>query len=160
MDVTLVRILTVVISLFTGVPIVLYLIALFVMPEEGTTPPQPPYVNGPQPGASDTGFAGQGGQPAYGAPAQPPVDQVWGPAGAPWEQPQSASPAGALRSRPGPAGVGAAQPARADGGRADQHRVRHRSGHPRAGGDRSESTVPSRPIPVSSTDQESDEKKI
>ena len=35
MDVNLVRILTVVITLFTGIPIVLYLIALFVMPEEG-----------------------------------------------------------------------------------------------------------------------------
>ena len=35
MDVNLVRILAVVITLFTGIPIVLYLIALFVMPEEG-----------------------------------------------------------------------------------------------------------------------------
>ncbi len=102
MDVTLVRILTVVISLFTGVPIVLYLIALFVMPEEGTTPPQPPYVNGPQPGAYDAGFAGQGSQPAYGAPAQPPADQVWGPAGAPWEQPQSASQPAASTTAPTP----------------------------------------------------------
>ena len=58
MDVTLVRILTVVITLFTGIPIVLYLIALFVMPEEGTTPPQPPYVNGPQAPAYDAGFPG------------------------------------------------------------------------------------------------------
>jgi phage shock protein PspC (stress-responsive transcriptional regulator) len=88
MDVNLVRILAVVITLFTGIPIVLYLIALFVMPEEGATPPQPPYVNGPQPGAYDAGQ--YGAQQAYGAPAQPPVDQVWGPAGAPWEQPQTA----------------------------------------------------------------------
>jgi phage shock protein PspC (stress-responsive transcriptional regulator) len=102
MDVTLVRILTVVISLFTGVPIVLYLIALFVMPEEGTTPPQPPHVNGPQPGAYDAGFGGQGSQPAYGAPAQPPADQVWGPAGAPWEQPQSAAQPAASTTAPTP----------------------------------------------------------
>ena len=33
MDVTLVRILTVLISLFTGVPVILYIIALFVIPE-------------------------------------------------------------------------------------------------------------------------------
>ena len=36
MDVTLVRILTVLISLFTGVPVILYIIALFVMPEGAT----------------------------------------------------------------------------------------------------------------------------
>jgi phage shock protein PspC (stress-responsive transcriptional regulator) len=93
MDVNLVRILAVVITLFTGIPIVLYLIALFVMPEEGTTPSQPPYVNGPQ--AYHSGFAGQQhGQQPYGQPAQPPVDQVWGPGGAPWEQPQPARPTG------------------------------------------------------------------
>lgn len=72
MDVNLVRILTVVISLFTGVPIVLYLIALFVMPEERPEPPQPPYVGGPPAGA-------------YGG-----SDEVWGTGGAPWEQPQPA----------------------------------------------------------------------
>ncbi|HEU4547691.1 MAG TPA: PspC domain-containing protein, partial [Microlunatus sp.] len=83
-----------VITLFTGIPIVLYLIALFVMPEESATPPQPPYVNGPQPGAYDAGYSGQyAAQQPYGAPAQPPVDQVWGPGGAPWEQPQTAPPA-------------------------------------------------------------------
>ena len=38
MDVNLVRILAVVITLFTGIPIVLYLIALFVLPEEGDDP--------------------------------------------------------------------------------------------------------------------------
>ena len=100
MDVNLVRILAVVITLFTGIPIVLYLIALFVMPEEETTPPQPPYVNGPQPGAYDAGFPGQGHQAPYGAPAQPPVDQVWGPAGAPWEQPQTVSPPAAPTAAP------------------------------------------------------------
>ena len=45
MDVTLVRILTVLISLFTGVPVILYIIALFVIPEEGDpgTPTYPGY---------------------------------------------------------------------------------------------------------------------
>ena len=108
MDVNLVRILTVVITLFTGIPIVLYLIALFVMPEEGATPPQPPYVNGPQPGAYDAGFGGSSAQQPYGAPAQPPVDQVWGPGGAPWEQPQTADAARDAGSRPDPAGLDAA----------------------------------------------------
>lgn len=96
MDVNLVRILTVIISLFTGVPIVLYLIALFVMPEERYDS-QPPHVNGPQPGAYDAGYSAQTyQQPTYGAPApspapapsQPAADEVWGSGGAPWEQPQ------------------------------------------------------------------------
>ena len=103
MDVNLVRILAVVITLFTGIPIVLYLIALFVMPEEGTTPPQPPpYVNGPQPGAYDAGFGGSSAQQPYGAPVQPPVDQVWGPGGAPWEQPQTAAPPATPAAAPTP----------------------------------------------------------
>jgi phage shock protein C len=38
MDPTVVRILTVVLSLFTGVPIVLYIVALLVVPEEGAEP--------------------------------------------------------------------------------------------------------------------------
>jgi phage shock protein PspC (stress-responsive transcriptional regulator) len=96
MDVNLVRILTVIISLFTGVPIILYIIALFVMPEEQSAPPQPPYVNGPQAGGYGTGYEQQSyQQPAYGAPAQSPaptpaVDEVWGSGGAPWEQPATA----------------------------------------------------------------------
>ncbi len=70
MDPTLVRVLTVLITLFTGVPIVVYLVMLFVVPEEGSQPP--------------------GGYP----PVQPPppaagADTVWGAAGAPWEQPQA-----------------------------------------------------------------------
>ena len=50
MDPTLVRVLTVVISLFTGVPVILYIIALFVVPEEGSQPTSPTYppVGGPQ----------------------------------------------------------------------------------------------------------------
>ena len=41
MDVTLVRILTVLISLFTGVPVILYVIALFIVPEGTTVPDRP-----------------------------------------------------------------------------------------------------------------------
>ena len=63
MDPTLVRVLTVVISLFTGVPVILYIIALFVVPEEGSQPTSPTYppVGGPQ--AQETGF-----------PTAPPAD--------------------------------------------------------------------------------------
>jgi phage shock protein PspC (stress-responsive transcriptional regulator) len=64
MDVTLVRVLTVVVSLFTGVPVVAYIVALFLVPEE-------PYA-GPAttPGPSQ---------------ATAPSDPVWGSGGAPWE---------------------------------------------------------------------------
>ena len=105
MDPTLVRVLTVVISLFTGVPIILYIIALFVVPEEGSQPIPPSYppVGGPQ--GQATGFSAappQSAQPAYAppatsAPAQPSQpagpasaeDSVWGSEGAPWEQRQA-----------------------------------------------------------------------
>jgi hypothetical protein len=104
MDPTLVRVLTVVISLFTGVPIILYIIALFVVPEEGSQPIPPSYppVGGAQ--GQAPGFSPgqpQSAQPAYAqppssAPGQPsqgagPVsaeDSVWGSEGAPWEQRQ------------------------------------------------------------------------
>ena len=46
MDATLVRILTVLISLFTGVPVILYIIALFVIPEGNTAPTAPPPAAG------------------------------------------------------------------------------------------------------------------
>jgi phage shock protein PspC (stress-responsive transcriptional regulator) len=105
MDPTLVRVLTVVISLFTGVPVILYIIALFVVPEEGSQPTSPTYppVGGPQ--AQQTGFpAPPQTQPAYTPPpsssAAPPMqsgsapasaeDSIWGSEGAPWEQRQSA----------------------------------------------------------------------
>ena len=49
MDANLVRILTVLISLFTGVPVILYIIALFVIPEDTASQPSaPPPVAGPQ----------------------------------------------------------------------------------------------------------------
>ena len=94
MDVTLVRILTVVISLFTGVPIILYIIALFVVPEEGAAPP--PQVYPPAPPSSGYGYTPAGySAPTYSpAPApspgpapQSPADPVWGNTGAPWDQP-------------------------------------------------------------------------
>lgn len=106
MDPTLVRVLTVVISLFTGVPVILYIIALFVVPEEGSQPTAPTYppVGGPQ--AQAPGFPAappQSAPPAYAphstsAPAPPQTsgaqasaeDSVWGSEGAPWEQRQPA----------------------------------------------------------------------
>lgn len=81
MDPTLVRILTVLISLFTGVPLILYVIALFVIPEQSDSSSQPgyPHVGGSQPTASSY-RPYSSGPPAAG-------DPVWGPEGAPWEQP-------------------------------------------------------------------------
>ena len=72
MDPTLVRILTVVITLFTFVPVVAYIIAMFVMPEESPAGDDYPRVDG----TTDRGA----------------TDPVWGAAGAPWEQPQTAQP--------------------------------------------------------------------
>jgi phage shock protein PspC (stress-responsive transcriptional regulator) len=74
MDPTLVRVLTVLITLFTGVPILAYLIALLIMPEEpaaGAEPYRPV-------GASPVFRPYSGGSEAY--------DPVWGPGGAPWQQ--------------------------------------------------------------------------
>ncbi len=95
MDPTLVRVLTVVISLFTGVPIILYLIALFVIPEEGRDSGSSisPPVNGPQwtygSYPQDPTQAGTvpPNQPSY-APTAGSGDAVWGQEGAPWEQRQ------------------------------------------------------------------------
>ncbi len=124
MDPTLVRVLTVVISLFTGVPVILYIIALFVIPEEGSQPATPTYppVGGPQgqaagyPTAPQQG-AGYSTAPQQAAPAyppseptqasQPPVppasaeDSVWGTEGPPWEQRQPA-PEPTAESQPEP----------------------------------------------------------
>ena len=118
MDPTLVRVLTVVISLFTGVPVILYIIALFVVPEEGSQPAAPTYppVSGPQ--AQATGFPTappQSAQPAYSPSGclgllslisrRPSAeDSVWGTEGAPWEQRQPAPEPtmGPLHATPGP----------------------------------------------------------
>ena len=123
MDPTLVRVLTVVISLFTGVPVILYIIALFVVPEEGSQPVPPAYppVSGPQGQAAGYSGAGyqtppQTAQSAYTTPGtsgptqsyqQPPAppasaeDSVWGTEGPPWEQRQpAAAPTGQPQPEP------------------------------------------------------------
>ena len=76
MDATLVRILTVVITLFTGVPVVLYLVALFLMPEEDVAAPVAPPVTG--------------------------NDPVWGAGGPPWAQAPGATTPPASWSQPAP----------------------------------------------------------
>lgn len=120
MDATLVRGLFVVLSLFTGVPVVLYLIALFAMPEEGATqsrqdyppvtgtptynpypyqPSQPyPYQTG-EPAGDPFLAPAPGMQPPHSGPRQygmPPAssdEALWGAGGAPWQQPPPAPPA-------------------------------------------------------------------
>ena len=90
MDATLVRILTVVVTLFTGVPVVLYLVALFLMPEESLAAPVAPPVTGSDP------VWGAGGPPWAQAPgAQSAGTQDFGtqdfgtqaPTAAPWDRP-------------------------------------------------------------------------
>jgi phage shock protein PspC (stress-responsive transcriptional regulator) len=76
MDATLVRILTVVATIFTGVPVVLYLVALFLMPEEDVAPTAP-----------------------YGRVEQA-GDPVWGPAGPPWAQDRTTAPTAAPSDPP------------------------------------------------------------
>ena len=96
MDANLVRILTVLISLFTGVPIILYIIALFVMPEDTAGPRVPPPVTG-APTYPDP-FSAPQAPPAYAPYPQAPgtaprtgaEDAVWGTEGPPWEQRQPA----------------------------------------------------------------------
>jgi phage shock protein C len=89
MDVTLVRILTVVLALFTGVPVVAYIVALFLMPEEPVAA-----------AGSPTGYA-----PTAPTGAS---DPVWGPGGAPWDRtagstpPPPAPPAAAASPAPSP----------------------------------------------------------
>jgi phage shock protein C len=93
MDPTLVRVLTVVLSLFTGVPVVVYLVLLLVVPEEGSdTAP-----NG------SGGYSGGSSQTISSTPP-PASDTVWGAGGAPWEQPAATSPAPA-EPAPGPSPV-------------------------------------------------------
>ena len=73
MDANLVRVLTVLISLFTGVPIVLYIIALFVMPEDTASPSAPPPVTGAQPYADPFSAPVAPADPE--APVVPPRDK-------------------------------------------------------------------------------------
>lgn len=80
MDATLVRVLTVLITLFTGVPVILYILALFLVPEEGKD--QPPSYPGVNTGPASYGETYQ--QPPAAPTAQ--ESTVWGSGGAPWEQ--------------------------------------------------------------------------
>jgi phage shock protein PspC (stress-responsive transcriptional regulator) len=124
MDATLVRILTVLISLFTGVPVILYIIALFVIPEASTTPTAPPPVTGASTYSGPfSGTQTQTPPPAYapypgaGASAAAPrptaEDAVWGSEGPPWEQRQSESTTTEQTPAPGPAAETAPEPAAA-----------------------------------------------
>jgi phage shock protein PspC (stress-responsive transcriptional regulator) len=99
MDPTLVRVLTVVLSLFTGVPIAIYLVLLFVIPEEEESPQQS--VSPPA-----TGGYGQTLPPT----GQPAADPVWGSAGAPWEQPTATQPASSDQGQATPPPARPAQP--------------------------------------------------
>lgn len=94
MDATLVRVLTVVLSLFTGIPIIIYLVLLFALPEENRQhgPQHHPGVTGPQQGYGQQGYGQRGygqqpygqqgyGQQAYGQeqyaqPQQPPGERA------------------------------------------------------------------------------------
>jgi hypothetical protein len=91
----LVRVLTVVITLFTGVPVVVYLVLLFVVPEEElpvqqSVPPATPSHDQTLPPTQQSA-----------------TDPVWGPQGAPWEQPAATQP---MSADPGTTAPQPAQP--------------------------------------------------
>ncbi len=114
MDPTLVRVLTVLIALFTGFGLLAYLVALLVIPEEGSSPPPyyppvhpgqqqapgyPPYGSTSGPTTGSTGQAPAPSPQASPAPPnrpaatpprqspQPEEREVWGEEGPPWQQP-------------------------------------------------------------------------
>jgi phage shock protein PspC (stress-responsive transcriptional regulator) len=129
MDPNLVRILTVLISLFTGVPVILYIIALFVVPEDTTSQPSapPPVAGAPTyPGPFSAAEAGSPA-PSYApypsasggteAPRATAEDAVWGTEGPPWEQRQPEPTAAAEPKPDAPSGPEApVVPPPADGG--------------------------------------------
>lgn len=83
MDPSLVRILTVVLTLVTsGAALLVYVIALLVVPEDDRVSPPPPRV-------PPTAWPPQ---PPSGVAGPAPQDPVWGREGAPWEQPQAGAP--------------------------------------------------------------------
>lgn len=88
LDPALVRVLTVVATLFTGVPLIAYLIALVVMPEaEDAGRPQgyPPVRGGGySPYPQDPRHDSTPRQ--YDGGVSPDDQAVWGPGGAPWHQ--------------------------------------------------------------------------
>ncbi len=83
LDPALVRIVTVLLTLLVGgVPVIVYLVAMLVVPEDDrVSPPLPSHPTGWSP------------QPPSAAPGSRLGDPVWGSEGAPWEQPQATSPA-------------------------------------------------------------------
>lgn len=96
MDPTLVRVLTAILTLVTGIPVIVYLVAVFVMPEESPTPPVYPPVDR------------AGSWPAAPFTADPPrtgsaPDPVWGTEGAPWESRPNGTPADTPAPAPHPA---------------------------------------------------------
>jgi phage shock protein PspC (stress-responsive transcriptional regulator) len=85
MDATLVRLLTVIISIFTGVPIIVYLLALLLVPEEDVAPRAPvAQVGDPVWGA--------GGPPWAQAPGAQPPASTWEPPAQPQYQPRPTDP--------------------------------------------------------------------
>lgn len=112
MDPTLVRVLTVLVALFTGVGVVAYIVALLVIPEEGSAPGRsyPPVQPGQQPAPGYSPYRSPG-QPASETPRQPASSpqaspaapsppnrtppagsqspeerEIWGEQGPPWQQ--------------------------------------------------------------------------
>jgi len=81
-DATLVRLSAVALTVLTGgAPILIYIVALFLLPDgdQGDPPPRPrPPLRPPS--------AAPG--PAPRAPYAGPRDPIWGTEGAPWEQPE------------------------------------------------------------------------
>ena len=145
MDATLVRILTVLISLFTGVPVILYIIALFVIPEAGAAPSAPSYppVTGAQNAPPFTTGMSAPADPAYApypqtaaAPTPTPQrssadDAIWGTEGPPWEQREAqetpatpAAEAAAPAEHSGTSRTGTSGPERARGPRRPAAAVR------------------------------------
>lgn len=84
LEVTLVRLLMVVLTVtLGGAPVLLYIIALFLMPEgDQGDPPQPPRTYPPV--GPPSAASGPPSRSPYGSTTDP----IWGTEGAPWEQQQ------------------------------------------------------------------------
>ena len=95
-DATLLRLVTVVLALSGfGFPVVLYILALFLVPEgEQPGQPQPPR----RPVVPPSAAPGAAPRP----PRPGPADPIWGSEGAPWEQPPAAPEGPRDIPRPGP----------------------------------------------------------
>lgn len=92
MDPTVVRVLWAVLTVVLGgAPLIAYLVMLFVVPEEGSVPPP---VTGPnhEPPAMHQPPVMQQPEGQQFPDQQSPDQQVWGEAGAPWEQAQPGDP--------------------------------------------------------------------